>query len=264
MLSYQHGYHAGNAADLHKHIVLAELIARLTAKPRAITYAETHAGRGLYDLTAPEALRTGEAAGGIARIDPDPATPYGQALAAVRTRHGATAYPGSPLIARALLRDQDRLALMELHPAEHAALRTALAGTGVSIHRRDGFEGLLSLAPFTPRKGLVLIDPSYEVKSEYGATALFARRLIARWPEASILIWYPLLPAARHLELLEGLDRLPVRRDEVRFADPPARGMTGSGLALVNAPHGAEASFEVARRMAGNVFAPDPRRGRAP
>ena len=205
MLSYQHGYHAGNAADLHKHIVLAELLARLTAKPRGITYLETHAGRGLYDLTAPEALKTGEAAAGIARVAVPPDSPYGRALAETRARHGRQAYPGSPLIARLLTRAQDRLALMELHPAEHAALRAALAGEGVAIHHRDGREGALALAPFTPRKGLVLIDPSYEVKSEYADTAGFARRLIGKWPQATVLVWYPLLPAGRHSELLAGL-----------------------------------------------------------
>ena len=184
MLSYQHAYHAGGPADLHKHIVLAELLAQLTRKPRGITYAETHAGRGLYDLAAPEALKTGEAAAGIARLAPDPATPFGRALAAVRAAHGPTAYPGSPLLARSLLRAQDRLLLAELHPAEHAALRATLAGPGVAIHRRDGFEALLALAPPTPRRGLVLVDPSYELKSDFEATAAFVRRLIAKWPEA--------------------------------------------------------------------------------
>ena len=94
MLSYQHGYHAGGPADLHKHIVLAELLARLTAKPRGIGYLETHAGRGLYDLAAPEARKTGEAAQGIARIAPDPATPFGRALAAVRAAAWPHRLPG--------------------------------------------------------------------------------------------------------------------------------------------------------------------------
>ena len=182
-------------------------LARLTAKPRGISYVETHAGRGLYDLGAPEALKTGEAARGIGRIEPDPATAFGTALAAVRARHGAAAYPGSPLLARQILRPQDRLVLMELHPAEHAGLRDALRGATVAIHRRDGPEGALALAPFTPRKGLVLVDPSYEVKSEYAETAAFARRLIAKWPEAVVLIWYPLLPAGRQAELLAGWTR---------------------------------------------------------
>lgn len=256
MLSYQHGYHAGNAADLHKHIVLAELLARLTAKPRGITYLETHAGRGLYDLTAPEALKTGEAAAGIARVAVPPDSPYGRALAETRARHGRQAYPGSPLIARLLTRAQDRLALMELHPAEHAALRAALAGEGVAIHHRDGREGALALAPFTPRKGLVLIDPSYEVKSEYADTAGFARRLIGKWPQATVLVWYPLLPAGRHSELLAGLAPLPHRIDEVRFEPAPARGMTGSGLVLLNAPHGAEAAFAAAHGATAGLLVP--------
>lgn len=257
MLSYQHAYHAGNAADLHKHIALAELLARLTLKPRPISYAETHAGRGLYDLEAAEAVKTGEAAEGIGRLVPDPATPYGRTLAATRAAHGSGAYPGSPWVARALLRPQDRITLMELHPAEHVALRAAM-GAGAAVHRRDGFEGLLALAPLKPRKGLVLVDPSYEVKTEYAAAADFARRLALKWPEAVTLIWYPLLPAGRHKELVEGLGPLPVLRDEVAFARRPERWMTGSGLALVNPPFGAQAVFEAARRQAGPVFARPP------
>ena len=258
MLSYQHAYHAGGPADVHKHIVLAELLARLTAKPRGLSYVETHAGRGLYDLAAPEVAKTGEAAAGIARLAADPATPFGRALAAVHRAHGATAYPGSPLVARALLRPQDRLTLIELHPAEHAALSGTLAAAGTAIHRRDGFEGVLALAPFTPRRGLVLVDPSYEVKSDYEATAAFVRRLVARWPEAAILVWYPILPAARHAALRDGLRPLPVAFDEAAFAVPPARGMTGSGLALVNAPYGSAAAFAAARAQAAPVLAPRP------
>jgi 23S rRNA (adenine2030-N6)-methyltransferase len=256
VLSYQHAYHAGGPADLHKHIVLADLLARLTAKPRGISYVETHAGRGLYDLAAPEALKTGEAAQGIGRVAPDPATPFGRALAAVRSEAGASAYPGSPLVARKLLRPQDRLVLMELHPAEHAALAATLSGPGVAIHRRDGFEGVLALAPFSLRRGLVLVDPSYEVKTEYGATAAFVRRLVARWPEAAVLVWYPVLPAARHRDLLAALAPLPVAVDEVAFDPPPERGMTGSGLALVNAPYGAAEALAAARLP---IFGPAPR-----
>lgn len=258
MLSYQHGYHAGGPADLHKHIALAELLARLTAKPRGIGCFETHAGRGLYDLAAPEALKTGEAAQGIARIAPDPATPFGRALGAVRAEHGPSAYPGSPLVARALLRPQDRLTLFELHPAEHAALAATLGGApGTAVHRRDGFAGVLARVPPATRRGLVLVDPSYEVKDEYAAAAAFVRGLAAKWPEATVLVWYPLLPAARHRELLAGLAPLRPAVDEVRFAPPPARGMTGSGLALIGAPHGAAAAaFAAARRQAAPVLAP--------
>lgn len=256
MLSYQHAYHAGGPADLHKHIALAELLARLTVKRRPISYLETHAGRGLYDLAGPESGKTGEADQGVARLDPDPATPFGRALAAIRATSGPQAYPGSPAIARALLRPEDQLTLMELHPAEHAALRKALAGPGVTIHRRDGFEGALALAPLKPRRGLVLVDPSYEVKSEYAAAGSFVRRLLAKWPEAAVLVWYPLLPAGRHEELLAALGPLPTRVDEVLFDPAPSRGMTGSGLALVNAPHGAEAAFAATHAQAAPVLLP--------
>ncbi len=258
MLSYQHGYHAGGPADLHKHIVLAELLARMTVKPRGIGYLETHAGRGLYDLGSAEARKTGEAAQGIARIRPDPATPFWQALAAVRAEAGARAYPGSPLLAQKLLRPQDRLTLFELHPAEHAALaRTLGPAPGTAVHRRDGFAGVLDLAATQPRRGLVLVDPSYEVKAEYEEAAGFVLRLLAKWPGATVLVWYPLLPAARHLALLAWLAPLRPAVDEVRFLPPPARGMTGSGLALVGAPHGAAASaFAAARRQGAPVLAP--------
>lgn len=256
MLSYQHAYHAGGPADLHKHIALAELLARLTTKPRGITYLETHAGRGRYDLGAPEAARTGEAEAGIARLTPDPTTPYGMALAAVRARFGPAAYPGSPLLARTLLRPQDRLVLMELHPAEHAALKVALGGEGVAIHRRDGFEGALALAPFRPRRGLVLVDPSYEIKTEFEATGAFALRLLARWPEAAVLVWYPILPAGRHRDLLTALRPLDPIVSEVAFDPPPPRGMTGSGLALLNAPFGARAALAATRVQGFPVLVP--------
>lgn len=256
MLSYQHVYHAGNAADLHKHIVLAELLSGLVRKPRPISYVETHAGRGVYDLAAPEALKTGEAARGVDRLVLDPTSAYGGALTAFRDRHGPRAYPGSPALARMLLRTDDRLWLMELHPAEHAALDAALAGGGVAIHRRDGREGVLALAPFKPRRGLVLVDPSYELKGEYAETAAFCRRLIQKWPEAVILVWYPILPAGRHAELLDGLAALPFRVDETRFRDEPGRGMTGSGLILINGPHRSESAFSAAHRLAAPVLVP--------
>jgi 23S rRNA (adenine2030-N6)-methyltransferase len=257
MLSYQHGYHAGGPADLHKHIALAELIDRLTAKPRGITYVETHAGRGLYDLSSPEALKTGEAAKGIGRFAPDPSTPFGRAVATTRAAAGPAAYPGSPLVARSLLRSQDRMVLMELHPAEHGALKAALADPAVTVHRRDGFEGALALAPFAPRRGLVLVDPSYEIKSEYEAAATFVRQLVAKWTEAAVLLWYPLLAAGRHRDLRAGLASLPHSVDEVRFDPTPERGMTGSGLVMINAPYGAAAAaFEAVRSQAAAVLIP--------
>ncbi len=250
MLSYQHAYHAGNAADLHKHAALARLIAALTVKSRGITVMETHGGRGLYDLSSPEAVKTGEAALGIGRAALPPG-PYADAVAATRAAHGPDAYPGSPFVAWHLLRPQDRLVLMELHPAEYRALRAAFGGVPaggpeVALHRRDGFEGVLALSPPNPRKGLVLIDPSYEVKSDYDTVPAFVSRLLSKWPEAVVLVWYPLLPDARHEALAKGFAALPHARNEVRFdlgkgkgdGRRDGRGMTGSGLIGVNLPYG--------------------------
>ncbi|MBL1435003.1 MAG: 23S rRNA (adenine(2030)-N(6))-methyltransferase RlmJ [Rhodobacteraceae bacterium] len=248
MLSYQHAYHAGNPADLHKHLVLAELLALLTRKSRGISYMETHAGRGRYDLSSPESLKTGEAAEGIEALTlPD--CPLATALKTTRARFGDSAYPGSPLIAQTLLREQDRLHLMELHPAEFGALRRALRTDNTAVHKHDGYEGILSLSPPKPRKGLVLIDPSYEVKTEYEQVAEFTHKLMAKWPEASIMIWYPILPAGRHEELVSGL-KLKFLRHEVSFNLKDGEGMTGSGLLLVNAAYGAEACLKQAVKLA--------------
>ena len=237
MLSYQHAYHAGNAADLHKHAALAALLARLTAKDRGITYLETHAGRALYDLRAPEATKTGEAAGGIGAARIASESPYGRALAAARAAHGAAAYPGSPMIAAQLTRPQDHIVLMERHPKEAAALKRAMRRRAM-VHVRDGYEGALGVTPPTPpapRRGLVLIDPSYETKDEYARGADFVPQLTRRWREAIVLIWYPLLPAGRH----EALYALSEARSEVAFAPTRPGGMGGSGLVLVNPPYGA-------------------------
>lgn len=253
MLSYQHAYHAGGAADVHKHAALAALLALLTVKPRAITYLETHAGRGLYDLGGPEAEKTGEARAGALALEPAPG-PWAEALAATRAAHGPNAYPGSPLIAEALLRPGDRRILCELHPAEHDALRRA--ARGAEIHRRDGHEAAIALSPPTPRRGLVLIDPSYEVKDEYARTAATARAILRKWPEAVIAIWYPILTTPRHAALLDGLAGAAPMIREVAFASPPARGMTGSGLALLNAPWGAEAALEDAETACAPILRP--------
>lgn len=261
MLSYQHAYHAGCNADVHKHAALAVLLARLAAKDRPLTYMESHAGRGLYDLASVEAQKTGEAAAGILRILAEgslpPTHPYRTAIAAVRAQHGPDAYPGSPWIARHILRPQDHIHLMELHPQEHAVLKATLRGPSVHTHRRDGLEGVLAISPPVPRAGLVFVDPSYEVKTEYDAVARMVVALHRKWPEATVLVWYPLLPAGLHAGLRDTLARAALpkwRCDEVSFADPATiRGMYGSGLALVNQPYGSDADLD---RVAA-LFAPN-------
>lgn len=263
MLSYQHAYHAGGPADLAKHLALATLLHGLTRKSRPISYFETHAGRGVYNLGGPEAQKTGEAAEGVeaweAAIGALPEHPFCDALKTVREAYGARAYPGSPLLARALLRPGDRMALMELHPAEHAALRRTFAETPIPgpnplIEKRDGGEGAMALLPPDHRKGLVLIDPSYEVKDEYRATGKLAMNILTKWPEASVAIWYPILPAGRHMELRQMVSALQPVLLEHRFDLKDGKGMTGTGLLVLNAPHGTEAALREACALGAPVL----------
>ncbi|TMV10155.1 23S rRNA (adenine(2030)-N(6))-methyltransferase RlmJ [Ruegeria sediminis] len=246
MLSYQHIYHAGNLADVHKHALLARILSYLTQKDKPLSYVETHSGRGLYRLDADEAVRTGEAAAGIGRAQRedwfDAAHPLARAIAKVRNEHGAAAYPGSPLIAASLLRPQDSLHFAELHPQEHAALVTALTAHGARVYRQDGFKLAQSLLPPTPRRGMLLIDPSYEVKSDYDRLPGLIAKLHRKWNVGIIALWYPILTDERHKPMVAALKRQNLPKavcHEVGF--PAAREghrMIGSGMFVVNAPFG--------------------------
>jgi 23S rRNA (adenine2030-N6)-methyltransferase len=243
MLSYQHGYHAGNLADVHKHAVLAWVLDYLTRKDKPLSYLETHAGRGLYNLADAAALKTGEAAKGVSALLPRfPSDhPYARAVEACRRQHGAATYPGSPLVAGHFLRASDRCDLAELHPAEADALAKTVQGGNTRLHRQDGFAMAKALLPPTPRRGLMLIDPSYEVKADYEALPRHIARYAQVWNVGVVMLWYPLLKDERHLPML---DRLRVAAPdalchEVRFA--PAReghGMHGSGLFILRPPFG--------------------------
>ncbi|NNU80388.1 23S rRNA (adenine(2030)-N(6))-methyltransferase RlmJ [Halovulum dunhuangense] len=253
MLSYQHIYHAGNAADVQKHALLASMLDYLTAKDKPLSYLETHAGRGLYRLDAEESLRTGEAAAGVARLAAGfPADhPYARCLRKVRARHGASAYPGSPLVAALGLRPGDRMHLAELHPREHEALAEVMAPFGADVRREDGFEMALSICPPMPRRGLVLIDPSYEVKGDYAAIPRQIAAIRRKWNVGIIALWYPILTSGVHADMLEVLtrDHPDALRHEVRFG--PARAghrMVGSGVFVINPTYGLEA--EAARLTA--------------
>lgn len=243
MLSYQHIYHAGNPADVQKHAILAAMLGYMTAKPKPLSYIETHAGRGLYDLGAAEAVKTGEAAAGIGRLaDAFAGTDYARVLAAVRAAHGAAAYPGSPQVAAQMLRPGDRIDLAELHPQEHAALAQAMAGTGARLHRRDGFEMAQAICPPDPRRGLMLIDPSYEIKEDYARIPDQIAKLHRKWNVGVIALWYPILTSAAHAPMLAALAALGLPdtlRHEVRFAPVrPGHRMVGSGMFIVNPPWG--------------------------
>jgi 23S rRNA (adenine2030-N6)-methyltransferase len=243
MLSYQHLYHAGNLADVHKHALLAFALEYLTGKDKPLSYIETHAGRGLYDLSAAEALKTQEAAQGIDRVAGwfAPGHPYARAIAATRAERGPRAYPGSPLIAGHLLREMDTIHLCELHPQELAALTYAVAPFGAHVHGEDGLKKALSICPPTPRRGMLLIDPSYEIKSDYELLPRVIGQIARKWNVGIIALWYPLLTGNPHLPMIRALkaDHPQALVHEVTF--PPAREghrMTGSGMFVINPPYG--------------------------
>lgn len=256
MLSYQHAYHAGNLADVHKHAALAHVCDYLTRKDKPLSYIETHAGRGLYDLRSPEASRTGEAEQGILRAAPwfPDDHPYSRARARIAQTHGPDAYPGSPLIARTLLRATDSLHLAELHPQEHAALRSALGAPNVHVHHQDGFALAQSLCPPTPRRGLMLVDPSWELKEDYVSGPKFLQQIHAKWNVGVLILWYPILSDATHRPMTRALAGAFPEGLMHEVAFPPARKghrMTGSGLFAVNPPWGlAEALARLSDRFA--------------
>lgn len=244
MLSYQHIYHAGNMADVHKHALLAAMLDYMLQKPKPITYFETHAGRGIYDLGSDEALKTGEAAAGIdiARDWFADDHPYARVIDDVRDGFGPRAYPGSPLIAALALRPGDVMNLAELHPGEFDVLEDNLIQYGARIWNDDGLAMVNALTPPNPRRGLMLIDPSYEIKTDYDAMSDLVLRIHRKWNVGVIALWYPILTSNSHRAMVNALlaaDLPNVLHHEVRFG--PAREnhrMVGSGMFIVNAPYG--------------------------
>ncbi|MFS8062968.1 MAG: 23S rRNA (adenine(2030)-N(6))-methyltransferase RlmJ [Luteimonas sp.] len=258
-MNYRHAFHAGNHADVLKHVALLALCDALTAKPSPCFALDSHAGRGLYALDDDAAQRTGEVLGGIDRLlaapSPDPLLQrYLTAVCACRTEHGEHTYPGSPWLLAHALRNEDRIACCELQPEEAAALKRNFAGDArVAVHQRDGYVAMKALLP--PRsgdtkfgRGLVLIDPPYEAQLDEFDTALAALRDgLARWPQATYALWYPvkqrrvLQPFFRQAAVLPAKSALLVEL-LVRPDDSPLR-MNGSGLLLLNPPWQVDAAL---------------------
>ncbi len=252
MLSYRHGFHAGGWADVHKHVAFTLLLSHLRQKPAAFSVVDAFAGDAVYDLGGPDALKTREFEAGIARIwDTVDAPPGVEAyLASVRAaNHGGTptVYPGSPALARGLLRAGDRLILNELHPTAYRAL-AAWAGDDprIAVHRRDASELMGALVTPQLKRGIVLIDPAYEVKSEYETIPSAVVRAVKAWPQGCFALWYPVLAEARHLDLMTSLSRAlgDTDRTNALIAEilpstgvlRSGRGMRGAGLVVINPP----------------------------
>lgn len=255
MLSYRHGFHAGNHADVLKHLVLSEALRYLVGKPAPLRYVDTHAGPGSSSLGSGFSARTGEFLEGIGRIWaagdlPIPLRRYRDLVGGFNPGGTLERYPGSPLIASALLRGEDRGFLFELHPADATELEAALGSDRrFRIAKADGLAGLRGLVPPPDRRAFVLVDPPYERDEEYDAVVEAVDDARRRFPGGCYAVWYPVLTkdAARFLpERILSLGNGTRTRIELRVGPESGDGwgMFGSGLAVLNPPWGLKAVLE--------------------
>lgn len=244
-MNYRHSFHAGNFADVLKHAVLARVLEYLAEKDKPFTVIDTHAGAGLYDLEGEASSRTLEYRDGIARLLVSPAppmlAPYLACVAAENPEGPLRLYPGSPVIARRMLRPGDHLMLCELHAPTRALLEEVFAGDRrTRIFDLDGYTAVKSFLPPTPRRGLILIDPPFEKTDEFDRLAGAVGDMVERWPTGTLIAWFPIkqrraveafrraisqpsLPPALWIELL-----IRGEEDQTRF--------NGCGLLIVNPP----------------------------
>jgi 23S rRNA (adenine2030-N6)-methyltransferase len=246
-MNYRHAYHAGNFADVLKHVALVLALDYLGRKDAPYFYLDTHSGRGDYPLTAGETQRAGEYRDGIVRLLDAAAPPPAVAAYLDRIRElgvedeRLVAYPGSPRLAAACLRPGDRAAVCELEPREAAALRAELAGDDrFAVHERDGYEALKALVPPREKRGLALVDPPYEQPDEYDRLHAALVAAYARWPGGTYAAWYPIKHGAAHASFLARMAATGIRRQlvvelVVRPEDSPV-GLNGAGLLFVNPP----------------------------
>jgi 23S rRNA (adenine2030-N6)-methyltransferase len=277
-MNYRHAYHAGNFADVLKHAVLALVIEHLKLKSAPFRIIDTHSGIGLYDLAGTEAEKTGEWREGIGRVlaatlsPPAGAAlaPYLDVVRAVNaslsgaTENSATLrrYPGSPLIARHLMRDDDRLILNELHPDDNASLESEFARDAqTKILQIDGFTALKSLLPPKERRGVVLVDPAYEEPGELDRLVQGLKDASRRFAGGTIMLWYPIkdtraIAAFRRRIAELGLDKVLVVELMIRSGDDPSL-LNGCGLIVVNPPFTLEEKLKALLPELAGVLAQD-------
>ena len=258
MLAYRHAFHAGNHADVLKHLVLAQVLTHMAAKDKPYTLVDTHAGAGGYSLEGRYAHTKDEFQSGIGKLWQRDDLPGALAdyVTLVRRFNGAegdlwpvlTQYPGSPGVANLLLRADDRLHLYELHPTDERILR-AFLGTRphTTVAQSDGFASLHKELPPPSRRGVVLIDPSYEMKSDYTKVLAAVREALERFASAVVLVWVPQLRTLESQQLPQRLQNTATKtapkgwlhaRLTVAPADARGYGLLGSSMVVVNPPHG--------------------------
>ena len=250
MLSYRHAFHAGNFADVHKHIILSVIVQSLLNKDSPFCYLDTHAAAGCYDLYSTEAQKNAEFRHGILRLwqkqDNAPAAVQAY-LAAVQAANPTNSgdvpryYPGSPRIVRHFLRTQDRMVLTELHTADFQRLRQAFTSDRqVSVHCLDAYQGLKAHLPPKERRGLVLIDPAYEHRDE--AIRMIKGLQIAhkRWSNGIFMLWFPITNNSALAAFYQGLEKSGIRKilscELCLQAPVNARRLNGSVMVIINPP----------------------------
>jgi len=248
-MNYKHIYHAGNFADVAKHVGLMYCLAGLQRKDSAFFVLDSHAGRGFYDLQAPEAHKSGEAERGIQRlIESGMGSPeLAGYFTAIGARHGKrlARYPGSPALIAAGLRPQDRALFVELMPAEARAAEREIESVGrVRCEIGDGYAALKAFLPPEERRGLVLIDPPYESLDELKLMLQAFADAYRRWPTGVYLLWYPIRSASQRRLVHARFEALRIPKmliaDLAIHPDDAGVGLAGSGLLIVNPPHGAD------------------------
>jgi 23S rRNA (adenine2030-N6)-methyltransferase len=282
-MNYQHAFHAGNFADVHKHVVLARVLEYLRQKPAAFRVIDTHAGGGRYDLFGPEAERSQEWRDGIGRIfgvqrqkthlqkvsQSDNAqgdaqellAPYLGVIATLNPGDDLRTYPGSPLIALALMRRQDRLIACELEPRAAVLLKTALKGeTRAKVLALDGWMALNANVPPKERRGVVIVDPPYEEGADFVRLSASLAEAHRKWPTGIYLLWYPIKERQAPDALARRLRKLAIPkilRCEMMLGAPQAdAGLIGSGLIVVNPPHVLEREMRLVLPVLGNLLLP--------
>lgn len=253
MLSYRHGFHAGNFADVLKHCVQVEIISYLQKKEAPFDYIDTHAGAGRYALASDMAQKNCEYMTGIGRLFKHCQLPglqnYLRLIETLNPQGTLQCYPGSPLIAAELLRPQDKAWLFELHPSDAEKLRSNMPrGRQCQVREEDGFAGLAGLLPSRARRALVLIDPPYEQKADYQRVVAALQLIHRKMATATVALWYPVVDRYRIDALEKQLTATGIRNIElfelgVR-ADASGEGMTSSGMIVINPPWTLRAQME--------------------
>lgn len=246
MLSYQHGYHAGNFADVVKHLTLTRLLTYLTIKEKALFYLETHSGKGIYDLRTKQSEKTGEYKQGIQLIWPDRRKlplvfkDYMKVIKSINLEGQSHLYPGSPTLAIHSLRSQDRLYLCELHPGEYKVLSELdILNKKVHFSHTEGMDSMNALLPPPEKRGLIFIDPSFERKEEYRDIPISIKNAFAKFSTGVYCLWYPIVHKKLTEKLIRGMKDIPSKnslRIEFNLTLAPKDGMTGCGLWIINPP----------------------------